>query len=191
MNDIIQYDKFFSFNVVERITSKINEPRWRHGHGSHVDENNNSLGIPFWRMDLLDDTYFSDYLLNIIREKTQQDYDLYDVYANGHTFGTQGEFHVDWYEPNGRTLLYYANSNWRPEWGGKTIFLLDKEELFYQNPIPNSAVLFPGNTPRAGRLYFFLTKKNYFIKILYQTLLFFSPVTHPTWQREHLDYFLD
>lgn len=147
MNDIIQYDKFFSFNVVERITSKINEPRWRHGHGSHVDENNNSLGIPFWRMDLLDDTYFSDYLLNIIREKTQQDYDLYDVYANGHTFGTQGEFHVDWYEPNGRTLLYYVNSNWRPEWGGKTIFLLNKEELYYQNPIPNSAVLFPGNTP--------------------------------------------
>ena len=72
---------------------------------------------------------------------------MYKRQANGHTFGTQGEFHVDWYEPNGRTLLYYANSNWRPEWGGKTIFLLDKEELYYQNPIPNSAVLFPGNTP--------------------------------------------
>lgn len=159
MNDIIQYDRFFSFNVVERITSKINEPRWRHGHGSHVDENNNSLGIPFWRMDLLDDTYFSDYLLNIIREKTQQDYDLYDVYANGHTFGIKEN-----------SMLIGMNQT------GEPYYIMQ---------------ILTGDQSGAGRLYFFLTKKNYFIKILYQTLLFFSPVTHHTWQREHLDYFLD
>ena len=147
MNDITQYNDFFSFNEVRKIESKLEEPKWRFGHGSHVDQYNRSKGIPFWRMDLLEDSYFSDYLLNIIREKTQQYYDLYDVYANGHTFGTQGEFHVDWYESNGRTLIYYANPKWRPEWGGKTIFLHKDKELEYINPIPNSAILFPGEIP--------------------------------------------
>ena len=147
MSDIIQYDDFFSFNVVRKIYSKVEESKWRFGHGSHVDKYNRPQGIPFWRMDLLEDSYFSDYLLNIIKEKTQQDYELYDVYANGHTFGTQGDFHVDWYDESERTFLYYANDNWRPEYLGKTIFDLGGDEHYYYLPKGNSAVMFNGMIP--------------------------------------------
>ena len=146
MDDIKSYNKVFSENDCKLIYDRMESHNWYFGHGSRI-VNNRLVGTPFWRMDLKDDEFFNKYLLNMIEEKTQQHYELYDVYANGHTFGTQGEFHVDWYEPNGRTLLYYANSNWRPEWGGKTIFLRNENELEYKNPIPNSAILFPGEIP--------------------------------------------
>ena len=35
--------------------------------------------------------------------------------------------------------------NWNPSWGGKTVFFLNKEDLHYVLPKPNSASYFPAN----------------------------------------------
>ena len=135
----------FDRETFRKIGKDIMGPNWQFGHGS-----NTHGGYDFWRMDLMDNPFYSHDLLNIIREKTQQDYELSDVYANGHTFGTQGAFHVDWYDSSGRTFLYYANPTWRPIWGGKTAFHLGNDEMYYHDPKPNSAILFPGNIQHAA-----------------------------------------
>ena len=141
--NIQQYDHPFDGKDVKNILYDVAGCGWKFGHGSNFDK----VVFPFWIMQLKDNPFYSDYLLNIIQEKTQQEYELYDVYANGHTFGQMGDFHVDWHDSRGRTFLYYVNNDWRPEWGGKTIFKMNKNECFYQPFTPDSAILFPGEIP--------------------------------------------
>ena len=144
-SDIIKYDNFFSSSDYLKILQTVNSPNWMFGHGSYHDSDPRSRkGYPFWVMGLEKDPFFTDYLLNIIKEKTNQDYELYDVYANGHTFGTKGSFHVDWHDDRGRTFLFYANETWNVDWGGKTAFDFGVENYYFHVPKPNTALLFPG-----------------------------------------------
>ena len=144
-NDITQYNDVFDKKEFETILEYVARPCWQYGHGSHDEthpEYNNS--VPFWAMNLDNEEYFTKYLLNKIQEKTNTKFDLTRVYANGHTFGTKGSFHQDWFDEKGRTFLLYANSTWNVNWGGSTIFNLGNEEYKFCIPKPNSAVLFPG-----------------------------------------------
>ena len=146
--DIVTYDNMFSVHDCMKIYECMSDSNWRFGHGSVV-KNDRLVGFPFWRMDLKENEFFSRYLLNMIEEKTNQHYELYDVYANGHTFGTNGSFHRDWHDQQGRTFLFYANASWSVEWGGKTVFDFGGEYHFHL-PKPNSAILFPGLIPHAA-----------------------------------------
>lgn len=139
---IKRYNNPFDRESRSHIVSDVLGSNWAFGHGSHQ----NKKTFPFWIINLKDNSFYSEYLLNIIQEKTQQEYELYDVYANGHTFGTMGDFHVDWHDSRGRTFLYYANDNWKPEWCGKTIFNMNGD-IQYEPFIPHSAILFPGEIP--------------------------------------------
>lgn len=142
MKPIKRYNNVFSLNDVEKIRKDMSDKGWQFGNGSNPI-GKGTPGYPFWIKDLCDYSFYTEHLLNIIQELTQQEYKLYRVYANGHTFGTQGNFHVDWYDSSGRTFLYYANEMWKPEWGGKTIFNLNNQCEYY-DPFPNSAICFPG-----------------------------------------------
>ena len=139
---ITRYENIFSQDQENQIIVDVFGANWAFGHGSNQKEKN----YPFWIIPLKNNPFYNEYLLNIIQEKTQQEYELYDVYANGHTFGTMGDFHVDWHDSRGRTFLYYANDNWKPEWCGKTIFNVNGE-LQYESPTPRTAILFPGEIP--------------------------------------------
>lgn len=146
-NNIIGYDNFFADKDWEHILKTVSCDRWKFGHGSlDPSDPKYSTSFPFWMMDLTENAYFTDYLLNIIRRKINLDFSLYTVYANGHTYGTKGSYHQDWYEDNGKTFLLYANSVWDDDWGGKTAFRLD-DEYYFNVPKPNSAILFPGVIP--------------------------------------------
>lgn len=150
-SQIIEYRNVFSNTDYAKILQKVSEPKWQFGHGSyHHTDPNYKKSYPFWVMGLEDDLFFTEHLLNIIKEKTNQDYELYDVYANGHTFGTKGSFHEDWHDDRGRTFLLYANDTWNVDWAGKTIFSLGHEEFYFHVPKPNSAIFFPGIIPHAA-----------------------------------------
>jgi hypothetical protein len=150
-SDIIQYKSFFSDSDYIKILEKINEPKWKFGHGSyHESDPNYKKSYPFWVMGLEDDLFFTEHLLNIIEEKTNQSFELFDVYANGHTFGTKGSFHEDWHDERGRTFLFYANDIWNVDWAGKTIFSLGNGNFYFNVPNPNTALLFPGIIPHAA-----------------------------------------
>lgn len=145
MSDIKRYMDVFSLEDHRKINNDMFQAKWKFGHGS-FPAGDRRRRYPFWVMGLTEDPYYTEYLLNIIQETTQQEYKLYDVYANGHTFGTMGDFHVDWYDSSEITFLYYANDKWRPDWCGQTIFDLNGQ-YNYQYPHPNSAISFPGLIP--------------------------------------------
>jgi hypothetical protein len=146
--DIVVYNDFFDVGDYKVILDYLNRSRWRWGHGSLPDDhpNKSEFNTPFWIMDLERDYFFTDYLLNIIMESTDQKYAITGCYCNGHTYGTSGNFHVDWYDPSGRTVLLYANDIWKQEWGGKTAFNLG-DTYHYTEFVPNSVVIFPGMIP--------------------------------------------
>lgn len=148
-NDIIVYENFFNHHDYEIITEYVNRDRWMFGHGSYPEDHPNfKNSIPFWGMNLDDETFFTEYLLNKIQEKTNQKFSLYTVYANGHTFGTRGCFHQDWYTPEGRTFLLYVN-DWHNDWGGSTIFNVDNNYIHHY-PEKNKALFFPGMIPHTA-----------------------------------------
>lgn len=62
------------------------------------------------------------------------------------------KFHVD--AMNGKTLLYFANINWHPDWGGHTLFSDDQvEEVEYCSMFkPGRVVLFDGSIPHCTGL---------------------------------------
>jgi Rps23 Pro-64 3,4-dihydroxylase Tpa1-like proline 4-hydroxylase len=103
-------------------------------------------------MDLQDDPLFNSTLLKKIRSDTGIDWVLDRVYANGQTYGLSGSIHQDaeGVEPGQYyTLLYYANNEWRPEWGGHTIFTTE-QGIVTRYPTPNSMVFFDSTIPHAG-----------------------------------------
>jgi len=131
----------FSPRDIASIHEKLNQPKWRYGHGSNTD----GSGIPFWIMEFDDDPFFYKYLLNIIKTKVNDPgLKLEHVYANGHVFGDKAMPHVDSYTDDGRTFLYYANERWDPLWNGSTIFNVGAGTNAYCMPEPNKAVYFPG-----------------------------------------------
>ena len=147
-NNIITYQNFFDPDDFKIILDHLNRPMWKWGHGS-LPENHPDrpeFVTPFWAMELRREAFFVDYLLNVIRNKTNQEFIFDGCYCNGHTYGSSGTFHKDWEDSSGRTVLLYANDVWKQEWGGKTVFNIDGE-YYYNEFIPNSIVIFPGMIP--------------------------------------------
>ena len=135
------YDNVFSQFDYGEIIHKSQQAKWQYGHGSKNEDN----VLPFWVMSLKDDEFFTDYLLNIIRDVVNEpDLELVDVYANGHVFGDKAMPHVDAYYDDCRTFLLYANEEWNHLWGGKTAFANKDNSWTYVEPAPNKAVFFPG-----------------------------------------------
>tara|TARA_B100001250_G_C19718312_1_gene752601 strand:+ start:185 stop:700 length:516 start_codon:yes stop_codon:yes gene_type:complete len=139
--DIITYDNFLSAEDFKSVSDYLKRPKWKWGHGSFSEG-----GYEFWIMDLMTEYFFTNKLLNIIIEKTGQDYFLSRCYCNGHTYGTAGTFHQDCLDSDGRTVLLYANDTWKQQWGGKTVFDIDGK-YHYNEFVSNSIVIFPGVIP--------------------------------------------
>ena len=143
--DIVVYKNFFEPEDFKTILNYLDRPCWKWGHSSAL-QSESADDKPFWKMQLKEESYFTKHLLDIINKKTEEEFSLDRCYANGHTFGTSGNFHRDWQDETGRTALLYANESWKQEWGGKTVFDLGGE-YHYTECCPNSLVIFPGVIP--------------------------------------------
>lgn len=111
--------------------------------------------VPFWSMDLNSNKYFTQDLYSTIisiLDKKQKDVILERVYANGQTFGQDGDFHPDSGFDYAYTFLYYCNPTWHPSWAGNTMFYCNKTRQMKQvMPSPNTAVFFPGKILHCGQ----------------------------------------
>jgi hypothetical protein len=140
MNEIKVYHNFLTPKEQGIINKVIMQPLWRFGHVSNSGSNN-----PFWQIHGLEtDEFFSVKLLNKIKEKTGDDFDVERIYMNGHTAGGHGNIHKDSDDDRGRTFIIYCNETWNPEFGGSTVFL-DKGKVISTYPYPYSAVYFQNN----------------------------------------------
>ena len=152
VDDIIVYDNFVDTDIFCSLyTYLCNKNEWRYGTLSSqqgedtydiISGKSSIENTPFWRMNLTEDAYVSGYIFDKVKEITQKDWDIEEIYVNGATYGQSGSFHVD--NDKGYTFLIYTNIHWDVSWGGKTIFYDENGETRYIEPIPNRAILFPG-----------------------------------------------
>jgi hypothetical protein len=120
-------------------------PKWQLSGSS----SNKSDASSFWYMDLNDDEFFTKHMFSKI---PQGPWKLQRVYANGHSYGQDGELHQDSKEPNCWTFLLYA-TDLTPErvnkFRGETEFLFDRYSIL-QRPHPNHGILFNSTIEHRG-----------------------------------------
>lgn len=102
----------------------------------------------FWIMDLMEDPMFTETVFERIQKVTGKDFELRNVYANGQTFGHDGDFHTDGSDPAYWTFLIYANE---VSDGGHTLFRIPGSKLLAAvEPNKNTGVLFKANLTHRG-----------------------------------------
>lgn len=137
MENIKIFSNVFSEDHCKKILEYIKMPRWEFGHCSKPDAK--SL---FWIMHL-DDDFFTNELFSVVKKLSNIDCSLERSYANGQTFGLDGEFHIDSSSSKDYSFLYYAPIEWDKSWGGETVVCDPSGMMHYFQPIPNCAIMFP------------------------------------------------
>jgi SM-20-related protein len=82
-----------------------------------------------------------------------QGHRLVRCYANGQTYGSDGNLHTDTTLANSYTSVYYPHEAWFPDWGGETVFFnAAKDDIIAcVYPKPNRIVIFDGTVPHVAR----------------------------------------
>lgn len=136
--NINRFVNFLSISEFDKVWSIVRSKPWSHT-GFSIDSNS----VIFEHMDLIQEPYFSEYLVDKIKRTTNMNFRVDRVYANGQVFGQDGSFHSDSQEPNTFTFLLYMNKIENiDEWGGETQFKFYDDQLSVFQPETNSALLF-------------------------------------------------
>jgi len=125
---------------------------WKFGFKSDVGDESYQYNIPFWKLPLDEEPFFTSVLFDILKERTYKDFELLEVYCNGQTYGQDGHPHIDNVHGETHTFLYYANKDWNLTWGGQTVFLVNDNRIGI-DPRPNTAVLFTTDLMHYGEAY--------------------------------------
>lgn len=141
--DIVTYRNFLKPEDFDKVSNQLDKDKWSWGQSSIPVTEESDFITPFWYM-VLEEEFFTDYLLGLIEKKTKQNYTLDRCYCNGMTHGMTGIFHTDSTKDNSRTALLYSNFSWQQDWEGKTVFYINGK-THYVDYIPNSLVIFPGS----------------------------------------------
>ncbi len=140
------YENVFDSDDVEEIwQSYLSEPRWQFGHVS-VENSDNC----HWLMDLNNEDFFTKNLFSNLKNLIGE-FKLSSVYANGQTYGLDGDIHVDSEDDNYYTFLYYPMMYWDLNWGGETVIIRPEGITETVYPKPNTGVLFPSNWGHFGK----------------------------------------
>lgn len=100
----------------------------------------------FLMHDVSKNEYFNKHIFNFIESILDRSYEIERIYFNGQWPGRDGDLHEDGCE---KTVLIYI-SEYYPNWGGFTQFLLPNNEEFVISPVQNRLVYFPGNIMHKG-----------------------------------------
>lgn len=128
-SDILPQENYYS------LIKTINKLEWQFG-GSSIP----NTGIRFWYCNLIKNQFFLDWLPKI-EELAGKKFKIEKLYANGQTFGQDGDWHYDSQIEGGWTFLYYYNDIDDLSLVGETYLMLDGLPLAI-TPHPNSAIMF-------------------------------------------------
>ena len=156
-----------SVEDIKLCDEKLRGPGWRFGFCSDLegDPTANVKNIPFWKLQLDDDIFFSKYMFDLIQTRTEMKFELLEVYCNGQTFAQDGYPHQDDVHGETHTFLYYATQEWNVTHGGRTVFLIDGQK-YEVDPVPNNAILFTTDLVHYGEAF------NQFCRDLRMTVCF-------------------
>lgn len=115
--------------------------KWAYNNVTHPGDE-----MRFWILDLMDDPLYTRNIFSRVCELTGKNWTIRKVYVNGQTHGQCGSMHVDCIEPGDYTFIMYMNPEWKPEWGGATVF----EDGSCMIPRPNTGIFFKADILHAG-----------------------------------------
>ena len=164
-------DGFLSAEQLKPIAQILRKPVWSFGWTSNPGTNHR----PFWHVGLGDfriakckneitqserrQLFAVRYpeiheVWTRLRETYFNDGELLRVYANGHTFGLDGDIHRDSQRDAGEyTAIIYVNETWFSAWGGETQFFSEDMSRITQSiiPSPGRLAVFHGSIPHAAK----------------------------------------
>ena len=145
------YRRYHHILGQESCKQKYNELLDREGW-SFIGKSIDGQSRRFWHLNLMNDTFFTEFFFNKIKDITKRDFELKRVYANGQSAGQSGDWHTDDTAKNAYTFLYYLNPEWQPIWCGDTIFYdTNTKETHISEFIPDTGIIFDSKTLHAGR----------------------------------------
>ena len=150
MENIKIFDDFFSDEILIEIKNFIINADWQ-------KQNNEIIMIddgdsPFYRIDLNNNVFYTNFLLKIIEEKINKKIGLDRVYIVGQNCYQYNVFHTDNELKNKITFCYYIN-NKNVEFGDLYIKLPNEKKIICIEPITNRGVFFPATYIHRGSSY--------------------------------------
>ena len=150
MENIKIIDDFFSDDILIEIKNFIINADWQSGNteiilSDHWDR-------PFYKIDLNNNIFFSNFLLKIIEKKINKKIALERVNLFGYNYCQHNVFHFDSDCKNKITFCYYIN-NKNVEFGDLYIKLPNEKKIICIEPITNRGVFFPGTYIHRGSSY--------------------------------------
>ena len=165
MDKIIVIDDFFSEDIIKQIEIKVNGLSWKCDCYSRPYQNRN-ISFSIWCVQLYEDTFFSNYLNNIIVNKIKKPLQLSRIMAISQPFGYDICYHTDHsiknqlIFDNGQdidsdeyTFCLYLNYDIEDDSDGNINFKIPNEKYIISvEPIFNRGVFFPAyylHSPRS------------------------------------------
>lgn len=141
------YNQYFNIlSEEEYIKCKgiIDNSLWRYAGFS-----NSESAYKFWIIQKLHhNSFFYDTFIKKIEEVTNNKFEIVRIYANGQTFGQEGDWHIDSDLEDYWTFVYYFNKG-DASIIGETYFK-ENGVISSARPIYNSGILFKSNIEHKG-----------------------------------------
>ena len=144
LDSVQVYENFLEPDNLERIKFDINNAAWS---TTGCTDDTEERAIRFLRQDTYEDNFYSVFLLNKIKKRTNKNLDWAlqpFPYFNGQAFGQDASIHYDGLGKDEFTFLLYCTEKYEPSMGGFTLFKEGDEEVVVL-PKYNRGVFFRGS----------------------------------------------
>lgn len=167
MEKIKIYDDMFSQIDIKSIIDFFEKIEWEINKPQHIFTNTND--IPFYRKELKNYDFFSNYLKTKIEEKVNKKLKILRVYAVSQLFGQNSNYHTDYKDEHKYTFCLYITSteyinnifnlNHNHAWiesmneGNFYIKIPNQTNIICIEPHTNRGIFFPSNYIHKGTGY--------------------------------------
>ena len=139
-----QYFNILSEEEYVKCKEIIDNSLWKYGQYS-----NPNSPYKFWIIQKLHaNPFFYNTFMEKIEKLTNNKFEINRIYANGNTFGQEGDWHIDSDLEDNWTFLYYFNRG-DASTIGETYFK-NNDIITVANPIYNSGIFFKSNIEHKG-----------------------------------------
>jgi hypothetical protein len=149
-NEIIIFENFLNEKDLLYVKEYVNDQKFKFGHQSGYKER---IVNEFFSFLNLND-FFTKYLKNKIEISCKKKFNLFRSYMHIQTFGQDGGYHVDSFEPNTYTFcIYITNINESDIDNASGEFFIkipNKNYIISVEPLCNRGIFFPSNYLHKG-----------------------------------------